>query len=257
MINRWRKLKRNSGGVYVWKRSQLLAVKAQTTNYLLGLFDSDNMPYWVNRSYPKTTKPNLTEMVTTALKILSRAPQGFVLFVEGGRIDHAHHANRAKLALQETLELDEAVYATARILPENETLIVVTADHSHTMTIGGHPSRGTNILGNAGHTSTHKKKKYNYTVLSYAVGPGGSKSPKNYTEKQTSSDDFVQQATFYLQKATHGGEDVVVYARGPWAHLFDGVNDQTYIAHVMAYAACIGQFNSSECQGRECKDVDR
>ncbi|KAH6943392.1 hypothetical protein HPB50_020889 [Hyalomma asiaticum] len=210
---------------------------------VLGLFDNDNMPYWVNRSHPKTRKPNLTEMVTTALKILSRSPRGFVLFVEGGRIDHAHHANRAKLALQETLELDEAVNAAARILPENETLIVVTADHSHTMTIGGHPSRGTNILATQ--------------CLSYAVGPGGSKSPKNYTEKETSSDDFVQQSTFYLQKATHGGEDVVVYARGPWAHLFDGVNDQTYIAHVMAYAAGIGQFNGSECQGRECKDVRR
>ncbi|KAL1482710.1 hypothetical protein MTO96_033611 [Rhipicephalus appendiculatus] len=64
-----------------------------------------------------------------------------------GRIDHAHHENRAKLVLQETLEFDEAVNETVRVLPENETLIVVTADHSHTMTIAGHPSRGTNILG--------------------------------------------------------------------------------------------------------------
>ncbi|XP_075725935.1 alkaline phosphatase, tissue-nonspecific isozyme-like isoform X3 [Rhipicephalus microplus] len=211
-----------------------------------GLFDNEQMPYWLNRSEPNSTKPNLTEMVTVALKILSKAPKGFVLLVEGGRIDHAHHANRAKLALQETLEFDEAVHKTVRTLPENETLYVVTADHSHTMSIAGHPSRGTNILGLAGNTTLRREPKSTYTVLSYAVGPGY-RERENYTEEETSSDDFLQQSTYPLWSATHGGEDVAVYAKGPWAHLFDGVNDQTYIPYVMAYASCIGQFNGSKC----------
>ncbi|XP_075725936.1 alkaline phosphatase, tissue-nonspecific isozyme-like isoform X4 [Rhipicephalus microplus] len=246
LINVWQAMKNNTNASYVWNRSQLLAVETNSTDYLLGLFDNEQMPYWLNRSEPNSTKPNLTEMVTVALKILSKAPKGFVLLVEGGRIDHAHHANRAKLALQETLEFDEAVHKTVRTLPENETLYVVTADHSHTMSIAGHPSRGTNILGLAGNTTLRREPKSTYTVLSYAVGPGY-RERENYTEEETSSDDFLQQSTYPLWSATHGGEDVAVYAKGPWAHLFDGVNDQTYIPYVMAYASCIGQFNGSKC----------
>ncbi|KAL1485471.1 hypothetical protein MTO96_031940 [Rhipicephalus appendiculatus] len=58
---------------------------------------------------------------------------------------------------------------------------------------------------------------------------------------------FRQQAAFPTKFAPHGGEDVAVYATGPWAHLFTGVQDQTFIPYAMAYAACIGQFNGSEC----------
>ncbi|XP_077513613.1 alkaline phosphatase, tissue-nonspecific isozyme-like isoform X2 [Amblyomma americanum] len=169
-------------------------------------------------------------------------------YLLGGRIDHAHHANRAKLAMQETMEFEEAVNRTTSALPDNETLIVVTADHSHTMTIAGHPPRGTNIFGFAGNTTS--KTPVQYTVISYGVGPQGARTLTNMTEEETASIDFVQQAAFPLWSAPHGGEDVAVYARGPWAHLFDGVNDQTYIPYVMAYAACIGQFNGSECH--EC-----
>ena len=43
-----------------------------------------------------------------------------------------------------------------------------------------------------------------------------------------------------LSSETHGGDDVGIYAYGPQAHLFQGVYEQNYIAHVMGYAACIG-----------------
>ncbi|KAK8768007.1 hypothetical protein V5799_005212 [Amblyomma americanum] len=208
LIKKWKELKKRFKARYVWNRSKLLAVNTQSTDYLLGLFDSDHMPYWINRSQPHSTKPNLTEMVTVAIQILARNPAGFVLFAEGARIDHGHHINRAKLALQEALEFDEAVKKTVSILPKKETLIVVTADHSHTMTIAGYPPRGTNIFAHI---------------------------------------DFVQQAAFPLRLASHGGEDVAVYAQGPWSHLFAGVNDQTYIPYVMAYAACIGRFRGRGC----------
>ena len=36
---------------------------------------------------------------------------------------------------------------------------------------------------------------------------------------------------------THGGEDVPVMARGPWAHLFSGVHEQSYFCHVIEHAA--------------------
>lgn len=60
------------------------------------------------------------------------------------------------------------------------------------------------------------------------------------------SKDYVQQSSVLLDKETHGGEDVAVFARGPMAHLFHGVQEQNYIAHAMAYAACVGE-NQGHC----------
>lgn len=48
-----------------------------------------------------------------------------------------------------------------------------------------------------------------------------------------------QQALVPFDEETHGGQDVMVYARGPMAHLFHGVQEQSYIPHVIRYAACL------------------
>ena len=64
----------------------------------------------------------------------------------GGRIDHGHHSNMARRALHDTVAFDEAV-AVAKEMTGDDTLIVVTADHSHVMNIAGYPSRGNDILG--------------------------------------------------------------------------------------------------------------
>lgn len=53
------------------------------------------------------------------------------------------------------------------MLDEKDTLIVVTADHAHTMSMAGYPSRGSDILGFAQEGGDHLK----YTTLSYANGP--------------------------------------------------------------------------------------
>ncbi len=66
--------------------------------------------------------------------------------VSGGRIDHAHHHGKAIKALQETVMFDKAIEKAVELTSE-DTLIIVTADHSHTMTMGGYPRRGTPIGG--------------------------------------------------------------------------------------------------------------
>lgn len=45
-----------------------------------------------------------------------------------------------------------------------------------------------------------------------------------------------------VKSETHGGEDVAIFARGPQAHLLHGVQEQNYIAHVMAFAACLEPY---------------
>ena len=74
---------------------------------------------------------------------------GFFLLAESGRIDHAHHGVQAHLALDETLALDLAVEEAVRTLGKEaqDTLIIVTADHSHTMSFQGYSSRGNDITG--------------------------------------------------------------------------------------------------------------
>jgi alkaline phosphatase len=67
--------------------------------------------------------------------------------VEGGLIDQAHHNNWARLALTEAVGMEAAVEAVLKMTSRKDTLVVVTADHSHTMTINGYASRGNDILG--------------------------------------------------------------------------------------------------------------
>lgn len=90
----------------------------------------------------KNDEPSLIEMTQKALQMVTKNPNGFVLMIESGRIDHGHHETRAKLALDETFQLHNLVEFVRSQVNESDTLIVVTADHSNTMTIGGNPKRG-------------------------------------------------------------------------------------------------------------------
>ena len=70
---------------------------------------------------------------------------------QGGRIDHAHHDGLAYQALHDTIAMDKAVAMTN----EMETLFIVTADHSHVLSIGGAADRGSPILGRGGKFHPH------------------------------------------------------------------------------------------------------
>lgn len=59
-------------------------------------------------------------------------------FVTGGRIDHGHHDGIAARALDETVEFSKAIDLARKRTSEDDTLIVVTSDHSHTMSISGY-----------------------------------------------------------------------------------------------------------------------
>lgn len=86
----------------------------------------------------------------------------------GGRIDHAHHDSLAHLALDETVEYSKAVKRARTLTNEEDTLIVVSSDHAHTMTVAGYPSRGNDILGLV--DTTTGADGIPYTTISYANG---------------------------------------------------------------------------------------
>lgn len=58
--------------------------------------------------------------------------------------------------------------------------------------------------------------------------------------------DYKPQVAVPLEYETHGGEDVPIFANGPMAHLFNGVKEEHYVAHVMQYAACVGYFKDDK-----------
>src|SRR5690606_35380793 len=112
---------------------------------------------------------------------VARDPGGYVLLVEGGRIDHANHEGNAYRALDETVAMSRAVRAAAEMTSADDTLIVVTADHSHTLNFVGYPRRGNDILGkvrrrvSAGDDqgpSARDVLGLPDTTLVYAHGPG-------------------------------------------------------------------------------------
>jgi alkaline phosphatase len=173
MIDKWLKLKSESGlpsdsYQYVNTRSQLQSIDYKKTDYLFGLFNGDHMAYDQERDVGPDGEPSIEEMTDAAIRVLQKNDKGFVLLVEGGRIDHSHHDNFGVMALWETIAMDKAVEKAVKSTNLDETLIVVTADHSHTFTMNGYPKRGNDIRGVAGTDDN----KVGFTTLMYANGPG-------------------------------------------------------------------------------------
>lgn len=126
---------------FLFEQHDLLQLKPSANESVLGLFAADHCEYNYKIDGISDTAPTLTEMTMKAIEILSMNPNGFFLFVEGGRIDMALHENHAHIAIEETAEFSRAVDIATKMLNFNDTLIVVTSDHSHTLTLGGYPVR--------------------------------------------------------------------------------------------------------------------
>ncbi len=252
-------------GRYVWNKAQLQALDLSRTPRLLGLFEPDHMAYGHDRDKDGAGEPSLAEMTTAAIRILSRNSRGYVLVVEGGRIDQAHHAGNAFRALDETIGLSDAVRAAREATSTSDTLVIVTADHSHTLSFVGYPVRGNPILGkvngasseDAEHAFATDATGLPYTTLNYSSGPGyagasaqQAEGPKRFPHYPTGSrqaaagrpdlrkvdtedPDYLQEALFPTGSETHGGDDVGVWASGPGADAVRGSIEQNVIFHLM------------------------
>ncbi len=236
------------GSAYVWNKRQFDAIDPRRTSRLLGLFEPSHVKYEHDRAKDAAGEPSLSEMTAKAIDMLARNPRGYFLMVEGGRIDHAHHDGNAYRALTETVEFSNAVRVALSKINLRDTLVIVTADHSHAFTMGGYPTRGNDILGltrqndaqgNAARQSARDRQGRPYTTLGYANGPGAATADKpraDIASTDTTAPDYLQEAHTPLASETHGGEDVAIYAGGAMSHLFHGVREQNYIFHVMREA---------------------
>ena len=268
-----------SNGQLVTERDQLLALNPNDDTPVLGLFANSHMAYAYDRQQSeavKSAQPSLPEMAAFALRRLQaltqNADKGFVLVIEGARIDHAHHLGNAYRALTETSVLADTV-AQVRAATGDDTLIVVTADHSHTLSMAGYPQRGNPILGlvKNGELSLATDQQP-YTTLGYANGAGAvaplwqklagqhnhshtaSNAYSYTTDKQqrlngrfawmkdgkvvvnTENPDFCQTSLARRSSETHGSDDVALHADGPGAERFHGLLEQHSVYHLLRLA---------------------
>ena len=235
-----------TGGVVVKDAAGLAA--APKDKPLLGLFSPSHLTYMADRK-PDSAEPTLTDMTAQAIERLKGARKGYYLMVEGGRIDHAHHEGRAGYALEEAVEFARAVQWAVDHTDPRETLILVTADHSHVFTIAGYPVRGNDILGlvipppgggDGDHAGadlpgapTRALDGKPYATLGYANGPGAVKGER---PEPTTGIAARQQSLVPTGAETHGGEDVALFATGPGAARARGVIEQNVIFTIMAQA---------------------
>ena len=313
-----------AGAQYAFDDASFAAIDPSTGGPILGLFESSHMQYEADRS----GEPSLAEMVEASIEALEGNEDGFFLEVEAGRVDHANHAGNLYRTVTDGVAFAEAVAKARELTDEEDTLIVVTADHEHAIAFNGYCGRGTPVLGlcygidEAGTMHNGEPELAEdgraYTVAGYLNGAGsvirkeaipealaaeagdavgeaaneggdataaagtegsdaaapigteGDRSAQalldrldvtTETNEETGEDetfrwlgsrgeltqddatdmDYLQQALVPMSSETHSGEDVAVYASGPFAHLFDGTIEQNYIFHVMHHAAGLGE----------------
>ncbi len=262
-----------AGYTFVSDRAGLLAAATGATSRVFGLFDQadqfqnqGHMNYELDRN--ATTEPSLSEMTSKAIDVLAAKNKGYFLMVEGGRIDHALHGTNAARALADTIAFDDAIKTALAKVDLTNTLIVVTADHDHTMAFNGYSSKGNNILGKADNWQTPgvadittPSDHLPYTTLVFGNGSGtaataiqhtfnpfnqiiatsGKGAPRavsgariDLTAIDTTVNDYIQDygvqtGTGLPGGETHGGGDVMLFATGAGSALFKGTLNNTAV----------------------------
>lgn len=237
------------GYSYASNQTELNAIDPKTATKVLGLFNSSHMNYDLVRS--GTGEPSLAEMAVTAVKTLQKNPNGMFLMVEGGRIDHALHETTAIKALQDTIAFDDAIKAAIAEIKKTDptlqnTLIVVTADHDHTLVLNGYAARtGKTSVNNPGvlgllrnYTDGSIAKDADgmpFSIIGFGNGEnraaGDRKNFPALTDTQVFADSYHQEAVIPVAvgSETHGGTNVFLGAMGKNADSFAGVMDNTKV----------------------------
>ncbi len=109
----------------------LMEYKPKAGDKVFAALSSSHLPYDIDRVNQKMDMPSLAELTQKGVDLLSQDKDGFFMMVEGGRIDHAAHANDIAGTINDTIAFDDAVKVAVDFYNEhpNETLIVVVGDH--------------------------------------------------------------------------------------------------------------------------------
>jgi len=242
---------------YVADKAGFSAMDPAASDKAIGLFTMNDMTYEADRDAAQ--EPSLSEMATKAVDILQRKGKPYFLMVEGGRIDHALHFTNARRAMIETVELDRTIKAVLDKVRATDpdlshTLIVVTADHDHTMVLNGYAQRtGPTTATHAGILGLVKNivtgmpdrdaEGMPYTILGFGNGQnryaGGRNTATALDEAATGGLDYHQEAAVLMpaRGETHGGTDVAIMAIGHGADEVHGFMTNTEVFGILHHAA--------------------
>ncbi|SCW53479.1 alkaline phosphatase [Paenibacillus tianmuensis] len=229
----------------------LAGLQALTVKHdkVLGLFNRSHLDYAIDRN---TSSPSLADLTGKAIKLLSAKPEGFVLMIEGGRIDHAAHANDFPTMVKEMLDFDAAVKTAMDFAKKDgSTSVVVTADHeTGGLSLGRDNMYELNI-------DLWNRQKSSSQVLNAALEQARTPEEiRKFVQTNTTITDLSDEEARFILKGdgsdyeregaynaviskrllvgwsghAHSGVDVGVWAFGPIAELVKGKIDNTDIA---------------------------
>ncbi|CAN0099097.1 unnamed protein product, partial [Discosporangium mesarthrocarpum] len=200
------------------------AIDLGTSTKILGLFESSYLKYEHDRQVEMEDGPSIVEMTKAAIDFLSKNEDGFYLMVEAGRVDHANHAGNLHRTFVDSFAYQQAVSYAMKNTNRKDTLIISTADHSHSIAFNGYCGRGSPVTGlcmgidPAGEETTGvpllASDDLPFTVISVGNGPGSIGVNKiddvthmrpNVTQEEAMKPDYIQQANVPLSSETHSG----------------------------------------------------
>ena len=250
---------KTNGGVFLNDNQDFKNYKIDTKRRLIGLFSDSHFPYLAE----KENKPSLLELSNLAIEYLNRNKKGFYLLIEAGRIDHGHHAGKLNYVLKQTQQFNNLIQNVLAKVNLKETLLIVTADHAHSLGINGYCGRGSKINGICYRINPNDSKHQNkpnlgldgkpFSVVNYLNGPGSIFEKKYffyYANRKRLSDfdydeiEFDHEALIPTFKESHSGLDVVAYASGPSSYLLNGTIEQNFLFHIINHA--VGNSNINQ-----------
>ncbi|MGG3448411.1 alkaline phosphatase [Domibacillus aminovorans] len=239
-----------SGFSYVTNKEQLSKDK---NGQVLGLFASGGLPKMIDRT---EDIPSLQDMTSSAIQRLNKDKDGFFLMVEGSQVDWAGHDNDIVGAMSEMEDFEKAAKVALDFAKKDKhTLVVITADHS----TGGYSIGADGVYNWFGQPIKAAKRTPDFMAAEIAKGADVEKTLKTYidqnllaltaqeiqsvkeaaaTKKVTDIDNAIE-TIFNKRSHTgwttggHTGEDVPLYAYGPYKERFAGQIDNTDNAKII------------------------
>jgi alkaline phosphatase len=279
---------KRDGYAYATTDREMKDAAAQSaTKKLLGLFHPDNMDGALDRhvlkqntvsKYPE--QPDVADMTRAAIEVLSRNQDGFFLMVEAALIDKFNHPLDWERAVYDTIMLSNAVQVAKDFAAKrNDTLIIVTPDHTHGLAIvgtvddakpGADMRDKVGTYADAGYPNYPAPDKDGYPpsidvsrrlAIFFADYPDHYETYKPKLDgtfepavKDDATKGFVANDKYKGANAqlfggnlprssdvgVHSADDGVLNAMGPGAEKFHGFMDNTEVFRVMAEALGLG-----------------
>ena len=245
---------------------------------ILGLYQLNNMNVYIDREVTKNAKvlkgfddqPGLVEMTQKAIDTLSKNPNGFFLMVEGACIDKQLHVLDWQRAAYDNIEMDKAVGVAQKFAAkDNDTLIIVVADHAHGASItgtyheldgktgreavrtyadakwptfedrdgDGYPDNPDPSVTLAVQFANHPDCNENYKFKAVPTDPAiMGKDGKAIANPQISGELLRGDIPASADQEVHSADDIVLNAGGPGSEYFKGVMDNTEVFFGMVRA---------------------